>query len=45
MSSYNAIEKANIVLEVLDKYDQYSKDVGFRQVLDEIITRWKEELQ
>lgn len=43
--SNNTIEKASIVLDVLDKYDQKGSDVGFRQVLQEIITRWKQELQ
>jgi hypothetical protein len=45
MSNYKTIEKAEIALDVLVKYDQQNSDVGFKQVLQEIIARWKEELQ
>lgn len=45
MISNNTLEKAEIALDVLLKYDEKNSNVGFRQVLQEIITRWKEELQ
>lgn len=45
MISNNTIEKAEIAFDVLLKYDEKNSNVNFRQVLQEIITRWKEELQ
>ncbi len=44
-SSKNTIAKADIALDVLDKYDLQNSDISFRQVFQEIITRWKQELQ
>ena len=44
-TSNKTIEKADIALDVLLKHDEKNSDISFKQVLDEILTRWKKELQ
>jgi hypothetical protein len=45
MTSNKTIEKADIVLDVLLRHDEKDSNIRFRELLDEILTRWKEELQ
>jgi hypothetical protein len=41
----SAIEKADIVLDVLLRHDESDSNIVFGELMDEIRTRWKEELQ
>ena len=45
MNTDMTLKKAEAALDVILEYDEKDADVGFRQVLDEIITRWKDGLQ
>jgi hypothetical protein len=41
----SAIEKADIVLDVLLQHEERGSNIAFRELMDEIRSRWKEELQ
>jgi hypothetical protein len=40
----SAIEKADIVLDVLLRHEENDSNIAFRELMDEIRARWKEEL-
>jgi len=42
MSSNKVIEKAEIALDILLKHDERNSNCSFRQVLNEIVNRWRD---
>lgn len=43
MTVEDTVRKANTVLDVIIEYDEKNIDCGFKQLLEEIIKRWKSE--
>jgi hypothetical protein len=41
MTTNETLRKAEAALDVIDKYDEQNSDCSFREVLREIIERWK----
>lgn len=42
MTTDKTLRKADIALDVIIEFDQKNSDTSFRELLDEIILRWKE---
>jgi hypothetical protein len=41
MTTNETLRKAEAALDVIDKYDEQNSDASFREVLREIIERWR----
>lgn len=43
-STDNTIQKANVMLEILLKYDQENPDCPVRKALQEIVSKWSNDI-
>jgi hypothetical protein len=41
MTTNETLRKAEAALDIIDKYDEQNSDVSFKEVLREIIERWR----
>jgi len=41
MTINETLRKADVVLDVIIKHDEQNSDVSFKEILNEIIERWK----